>query len=220
LREALSSRPLPILVSPERTACALEEIDRLFAQARERGNEGLLLKRKGSVYEPGRRSGAWLKLKRPYGTLDVVVTAAEPGQGRRAIFLSDYTFAVRSARGFVNVGKAYSGLTDSEVKELTRVLRASSTEKFGRVFLVKPEVVLEVAFDGVQKAAATRADTHCAFPASCAGAVIRRPANPTICRVWNSCIRLRWRRENLPKRCRCARAASARLVHRHVCGVE
>ena len=141
-----------------------EEIDALFSDARNRGNEGLLLKRKGSLYEPGRRSGAWYKLKRPYGTLDVVITAAEQGHGRRATVFSDYTFAVRLGDVFVNVGKAYSGLTDVEVKQLTKVLRSAALDRFGRVMLVKPEVVLEVAFDGVQKSARHKGGYALRFP--------------------------------------------------------
>lgn len=156
--------PPPLLLSAQRSIVDLEAIDNLFTDARTRGNEGLLLKRKGAVYEPGRRSGAWYKLKRPYGTLDVVITAAEQGEGRRAIYLSDYTFAVRSGEQYVNVGKAYSGLTDAEVKELTRVLRSASVERFGRVVLVKPEVVLEVAFDGVQKSARHKSGYALRFP--------------------------------------------------------
>jgi DNA ligase-1 len=140
------------------------DIDKLFAEARNRGNEGLLLKRKGSVYEPGKRSGAWYKLKRPYGTLDVVITAAEQGHGRRATVLSDYTFAVRLGEGFVNVGKAYSGLTDPEVKQLTKALRSASVDRFGRVMLVRPEVVLEVAFDGVQKSPRHKSGYALRFP--------------------------------------------------------
>lgn len=154
----------PLILSPEWSAATHAEIDDLFRQARERGNEGLLLKRKASLYEAGRRGGAWLKLKRPFATLDVVITAAEPGQGRRAIYLSDYTFAVRSGEAYLNIGKAYSGLTDSEVKQLTRLLRAQSTDKFGRVFLVKPEIVLEVAFDGVQKSPRHKSGYALRFP--------------------------------------------------------
>jgi DNA ligase-1 len=178
LEQTLAAAQFPILLSAWKNASTISSIEESFTEARARGNEGLLLKRKGTLYEPGRRGGAWLKLKRPYGTLDVVITAAEPGQGRRAIFLSDYTFGVRSENGFVNVGKAYSGLTDSEVKELTRVLRAASTEKFGRVLLVKPQVVLEVAFDGVQKS-----------PRHKAGYALRFP------RI------LRWRRDKKPEEC-------------------
>jgi DNA ligase-1 len=178
LTELFSARPFPLLLSPQYRAASHSDINLLFSRARERGNEGLLLKRKTSLYEPGRRGGAKLKLKRPYGTLDVVVTAAEQAQGRRAIFLSDYTFAVRSSNGFLNVGKAYSGLTDSGGKDLTRLLRGASTEKFGRVVLVRPEVVLEVAFDGVQKS-----------PRHKSGYALRFP------RI------VRWRRDKKPEEC-------------------
>jgi DNA ligase 1 len=176
-RARIPEMPVAML-SPQHQASSHADIEELFRRARDRGNEGLLLKRKGSIYEPGRRSGSWLKLKRPYGTLDVVVTAAEQGQGRRAIYLSDYTFAVRSSNGFLNIGKAYSGLTDSEVKELTRVLRSASMEKFGRVVLVRPEIVLEVAFDGVQKS-----------PRHKSGYALRFP------RI------LRWRKDKKPEEC-------------------
>lgn len=164
LQDLFAPEPFPLMLSQQRSVSELEAIDATFLESRTRGNEGLLLKRKGSVYEPGRRSGAWYKLKRPYGTLDVVVTAAEQGEGRRAIYLSDYTFAVRAGDQFVNIGKAYSGLTDSEVKELTRVLRSASVERFGRVVLVRPEVVLEVAFDGVQKSARHKSGYALRFP--------------------------------------------------------
>ncbi|MDQ2842235.1 MAG: ATP-dependent DNA ligase [Acidobacteriota bacterium] len=169
---------LPLLLSRQHAATSRDDIDKLFAEARARGNEGLLLKHRGSIYEPGKRSGAWQKLKRPYGTLDVVVTAAEQGSGRRAIYLSDYTFAVRSGDSFLNVGKAYFGLTDSEVKELTKVLRGVSTDRFGPTMLVRPAVVLEVAFDGVQKSARHKSGYALRFP-----------------RI------LRWRRDKTPGDC-------------------
>ena len=86
------------------------------------------------------------------------------GHGRRATMLSDYTFAVRSGDGFANVGKAYSGLTDEEVRQLTRLLRSISTDRFGRVVLVRPEVVLEVAFDGVQKSPRHKGGFALRFP--------------------------------------------------------
>jgi DNA ligase-1 len=153
---------LGVTVSPQ---APLGEIEEMFAAARARGNEGLLLKRRGSRYEAGKRSGQWLKVKRPYGTLDVVITAVEQGHGRRATVLSDYTFAVRGPEGFVNVGKAYSGLTDEEIRELTRLLRALVTDRFGgRVLLVKPEVVLEVAFDGVQRSPRHKSGFALRFP--------------------------------------------------------
>jgi DNA ligase-1 len=155
---------LPVEISPQHQASSHADLNRFFGEAGARGNEGLLLKRPDSFYEPGKRSGAWLKLKRPYGTLDVVITAAEQGSGRRATVFSDYTFGVRAEHGFVNIGKAYSGLTDVEIKELTKQLRAASVEKFGRMMLVKPEIVLEVAFDGVQRSTRHKGGYALRFP--------------------------------------------------------
>lgn len=160
----LEGVPHPVRLSPQCTVAGTSEIEQLFEESRLRGNEGLLLKRRGSLYEPGKRSGSWFKLKRAFATLDVVITAAEQGHGKRATMLSDYTFAVRTADRYVNIGKAYSGLTDPEVRELTRLLRSLSTEKFGRVTLVRPEVVLEVAFDGVQKSARHKSGYALRFP--------------------------------------------------------
>ena len=164
LEEMLADRPLPLMISPQWTVSSSGEIELLFDDSRLRGNEGLLLKRRGSIYESGKRSGLWYKLKRPFASLDVVITAAEQGHGRRATMLSDYTFAVRSGDGFANVGKAYSGLTDEEVRQLTRLLRSISTDRFGRVVLVRPEVVLEVAFDGVQKSPRHKGGFALRFP--------------------------------------------------------
>lgn len=153
-----------ILLSPQTTYSDPTDLDRLWTEARARGNEGLVIKRRGSIYEPGKRSGLWCKVKKPYGTLDVVITAAEQGHGRRATMLSDYTFAVRDNDRYVNVGKAYSGLTDDEIRELTKLLRSIATERFGRVVLVPPQVVLEVAFDGVQQSARHKGGYALRFP--------------------------------------------------------
>lgn len=164
LESTLRDLPHPILISQQRMAVTRDDIDRAFQEARKQGNEGLILKRKGSFYEPSKRTGAWLKVKRPYGTLDVVITSAEQGSGRRATVFSDYTFAVRNGDSFVNVGKAYSGLTDSEVKELTKILRQISTDRFGPVMVVRPEVLLEVAFDGVGKSSRHKSGYSLRFP--------------------------------------------------------
>jgi DNA ligase 1 len=159
-RAELASLGLP--VSPQNT---LADVEQQYLAARHRGNEGLLLKRRGSPYEAGKRSANWLKVKRPYGTLDVVITAAEQGHGRRATVLSDYTFAVRGPEGFLNVGKAYSGLTDEEIRELTRLLKALVVDRYGsRVLVVKPEIVLEVAFDGVQRSPRHKSGYSLRFP--------------------------------------------------------
>ena len=154
----------PLLVAPQCTAADRDALERLFDQARARGNEGLVLKRRGSRYEAGRRGGAWLKWKRPLATLDVVITAAEQGHGKRAGVLSDYTFAVRAGDRFVNVGKAYSGLTDEEIRELTGRLRELAVARAGPVLLVRPEIVLEVAFNGVQKSTRHQSGFALRFP--------------------------------------------------------
>jgi DNA ligase-1 len=142
------------------------QIEVLFNEARARGNEGLMLKRRGSLYESGKRAASWLKIKKPLGTLDVVITAAEQGHGRRAGVLSDVTFAIRDGDKYLNIGKAYTGLTDAEIKELTKVLRAATVERYagGRVQIVRPEVVLEVAFDGLQKSPRHKSGYALRFP--------------------------------------------------------
>jgi DNA ligase 1 len=164
LESTLAGHGHPLLLSAHYSVASAEGIAELFRQARERGNEGLVLKRRGSGYESGRRSGDWLKWKRPYGTLDVVVTAVEQGHGKRATVLSDYTFAVRSGEQFLNVGKAYSGLTDQEIRKLTGIFRASAIARYGPVLAVRPEVVLEVAFDGVQKSSRHKSGYALRFP--------------------------------------------------------
>ena len=105
-----------------------------------------------------------MKLKRALGTLDVVVTAVEQGHGRRASMLSDFTFAVRDGDAFVNVGKAYSGLTDDELRALTKRFQAHTLQRIGRVRLVRPEVVVEVAFDSVQKSNRHKSGFALRFP--------------------------------------------------------
>jgi DNA ligase-1 len=142
----------PFLLARLEEATDPQHLDRIFAETRERGNEGLMVKDPLSPYTPGRRGLAWLKLKRPLATLDVVVTAVEWGHGKRKGVLSDYTFAVKDTRmgRLVNVGKAYTGLTDAEIAEFTRRFLEMTVEDHGHVRLVRPEVVLEVAFDSIQ----------------------------------------------------------------------
>ena len=123
-----------------------------------------MLKRRGTLYESGRRSGAWVKWKQPYATLDVVITAAERGHGKRASVLSDYTFAVRTEDGYLNVGKAYSGLTDEEIRELTELLQGMVIGHYGPVLAVRPEIVLEVAFDAIQKSTRHKSGYAMRFP--------------------------------------------------------
>jgi len=133
----------------------ISTLDAEFTAARARGNEGLMVKDLNSTYKPGRRGRDWLKIKRAMATLDVVVTAVEVGNGKRHRFLSDYTFAVRKSETeptLLNIGKAYSGLTDAEVAELSDWFRAHTLQELahGKVCIVEPRIVLEVTFDRVQ----------------------------------------------------------------------
>jgi DNA ligase-1 len=128
-----------------------DEIEAALRSALASGNEGLVAKAPQSPYVPGRRGQFWIKLKRPLATLDVVVTAAEYGHGKRRGLLSDYTFAVRDAERLVNIGKAYSGVTDAEIRELTEFFMAHTVEDYGHVRKVTPEIVLEVAFNNIQR---------------------------------------------------------------------
>ncbi|MGH2499906.1 MAG: ATP-dependent DNA ligase, partial [Candidatus Limnocylindria bacterium] len=139
-------------------------LDREFEAARGRGNEGLMVKDPRSPYRPGRRGMEWLKVKRALRTLDVVVTAVEWGHGKRRDVLSDYTFAVRDGDRLLNVGKAYSGLTDREIAELTEHFKRRTTKDFGRARLVEPDVVIEVAFDAAQASARHRSGYALRFP--------------------------------------------------------
>jgi len=156
--------------SPVYAAASAAELEILFAEARARGNEGLMLKRRDSLYQAGKRGRAWRKWKKPLATLDVVVTAVEQGHGKRAGMLSDYTFAVRAgedAEGterFVNIGKAYSGLSDEEIRAMGTVFRRITIGKYGPVRAVRPEVVLEVSFDSIQKSARHKSGYALRFP--------------------------------------------------------
>ena len=132
-----------------------EQLDQAYLDARARGNEGVMIKSLASTYQPGRRGLAWLKLKRELATLDVVVTGVEYGNGRRAHLLSDYTFAVRDtddpAQPLKNVGKAYSGLTDLEIADMTAFFKAHTLQDDGHFRTVEPTLVLEVAFNNLMR---------------------------------------------------------------------
>ena len=144
-----------LILAPAARLESAEQLEAAYSEARARGNEGVMLKSLNSKYQPGRRGLAWLKLKRELATLDVVVTGAEFGHGRRAGVLSDYTFAVRDGEALRNVGKAYSGLTDAEIDELTAYFKEHTLEDFGHFRTVEPLKVLEVAFNNVM-----RSDRH------------------------------------------------------------
>jgi DNA ligase-1 len=144
-----------LVLAPASQLESVAQLEQAFVDARARGNEGVMLKARHSTYQPGRRGLAWLKLKRELATLDVVVTAAEYGHGRRAGWLSDYTFAVRDGEALRNVGKAYSGVTDAEIAQLTQFFLEHTVQDYGSVRAVEPLVVFEVAFNNVM-----RSDRH------------------------------------------------------------
>jgi DNA ligase-1 len=139
-------------------------VDALFDAARARANEGLVVKAPDSVYTPGRRGKSWLKYKKALATLDCVVTAAEYGHGKRRAVLSDVTFAVRRDDELVNIGKAYSGLTDVEIERLTKHFQATTIARYGPVHTVQPEIVLEIAFDRIQESSRHKSGYALRFP--------------------------------------------------------
>jgi DNA ligase-1 len=150
-----------IIRAPVFRAGSPEELEELFAAAQARGNEGLMIKDLNSPYTPGKRGKSWLKMKRELATLDVVVTAVEYGHGKRVSVLSDYTFAVwdtnedTDKRRLVNIGKAYTGLTDAEIAEMTQWFLDHTIEDQGFRRVVDPKIVLEVAFNNMM-----RSDRH------------------------------------------------------------
>jgi DNA ligase-1 len=160
--EALAARTpagLRLNVTGVKEVNSIEEITTAFDAAKARRNEGLVLKDPDSAYLPGRRGKNWLKIKTHLPTLDCVVTAAEHGHGKRRGVLSDYTFAVWDCEPadedaqLVNIGKAYSGVTDAEIAQLTERFKSIAHHTDGRVYWVRPQVVMEVAFDQIQRSA-------------------------------------------------------------------
>ncbi|HEU0208060.1 MAG TPA: ATP-dependent DNA ligase [Candidatus Udaeobacter sp.] len=153
-REQLGRLVLPpkFLRANVTAAHSSKEIEQIFQRARQRLNEGLMIKDPDSFYLPGTRGMHWFKLKRELATLDVVVVAAELGHGKRNRVLSDYTFAVRDeiSGELLPIGKAYSGLTDVEISELTEHFKQNTIADHGRYCTVKPDVVLEIAFNAIQ----------------------------------------------------------------------
>jgi DNA ligase-1 len=149
----------PIVSSTYKLVNSEEDIIAMFEKSRDIGHEGLVLKDPDSHYHPGRRGKYWVKLKKELDTIDAVIVIAEYGHGKRAGVLSDYTFAVRddgkdnsnSVSKLRTIGKAYSGLTDDEIHQITKRLKSIMIKDEGIRIIVKPEVVLEIAFDSIQK---------------------------------------------------------------------
>jgi DNA ligase-1 len=172
-REALDGLNLPLagdggtfarshLVSAD----SVDALEAAFAEARARRNEGLMVKDPTSIYSPGRRGLGWLKMKKALATIDCVVVGVEVGHGKRHGVLSDYTFAVRDeATGtLVTIGKAYSGLTDAEIADMTKWFEAHTVSRHGRYRVVEPTVVVEVAFDVILRSTRHRSGFALRFP--------------------------------------------------------
>ena len=145
-------------------AASWEELARIREESRERQVEGFMLKRLGSPYRVGRRRGDWWKWKiQPY-SVDAVLIYAQPGHGRRASLFTDYTFGVWDDGELVPFAKAYSGLTDEEIREVDAFVRRNTLEKHGPVRKVKPELVFELAFEGIQRSTRHRSGIAVRFP--------------------------------------------------------
>ena len=158
------SWPDGLVLAPFQLVERETQLEPFFEHATQRRNEGLMLKATDSAYVPGKRGMSWLKWKKALATLDVVVTGVELGHGRRHDVLSDYTFAIRKGDELVNIGKAYSGLTDAEILELTEFFKNHTIQNFGRFRLVDPVVVLEVAFNGIQRSTRHKSGFALRFP--------------------------------------------------------
>ncbi|HYC07290.1 MAG TPA: ATP-dependent DNA ligase [Candidatus Binatia bacterium] len=148
------------------TVDSVDELEAAFAAARERRNEGLMVKDPRSPYTPGRRGLGWLKMKKALATIDCVVVGVEVGHGKRHGVLSDYTFAVRDEANdrLVTIGKAYTGLTDAEIAEMTRWFEDHTIARHGRYREVEPSVVVEVAFDVIMRSSRHRSGFALRFP--------------------------------------------------------
>ena len=141
-----------------------EELASARAGSREIGSEGIMLKRKSSIYQVGRRRGDWWKWKIDPLVIDAVMVYAQKGHGRRSNLYTDYTFAVRDGDQLLTFTKAYSGLTDKELAEVDAFVRKNSLEKFGPVRTVRPELVFEIAFEGIAASARHKSGIALRFP--------------------------------------------------------
>lgn len=154
-----------LLLSPVVDFQTWEALGELIGQSRERGCEGFMLKRKESVYQAGRRRGDWWKWKIDPLSVDAVLIYAQKGSGKRSNLYTDYTFAVQDEQGkLITFAKAYSGLTDKEIAEVDKFVRANSIEQFGPVRTVKPELVFEIGFEGIAASGRHKSGVAVRFP--------------------------------------------------------
>lgn len=153
-----------LVLSPELDAASWETLAALHGDARRRGVEGFMLKRRDSVYLVGRRRGDWWKWKVDPLSVDAVLIYAQRGHGRRAGLYTDYTFAVRQGAGLVPFAKAYSGLSDAEIRQVDRFIQGNTLERFGPVRSVRPELVFEIAFEGLRPSPRHKSGVAVRFP--------------------------------------------------------
>jgi DNA ligase-1 len=158
------SRALPFRLSQKIDAASWDELASLQTEARERGVEGIMLKRWTSPYRVGRPRGDWWKWKIDPYLIDAVLIYAQPGSGRRASLFTDYTFGVWDNNQLVPVAKAYSGLSDDEIRQVDAFVRRNTVEKFGPVRVVKPELVFELAFEALAESTRHKAGIALRFP--------------------------------------------------------
>jgi DNA ligase-1 len=153
-----------LLLSPLISFSTWAELTTIRSQSRNRGSEGIMLKRKDSIYQVGRKRGDWWKWKIDPLVIDAVMIYAQKGHGRRSNLYTDYTFAVRDGDKLVGFTKAYSGLTDKEFSQVDNFVKRNSLEKFGPVRTVKPELVFEIAFEGIAASNRHKSGVALRFP--------------------------------------------------------
>jgi DNA ligase-1 len=165
LEKVVAKFGLPLLqISPLIPFSRWDELSLIRQRAREIGSEGLMLKRKQSVYQTGRKRGDWWKWKIDPLVIDAVMVYAQKGHGRRSNLYTDYTFAVKQGNQLITFTKAYSGLTDHEFNEVDNFVKRNSIEKFGPVRTVKPELVFEIAFEGIAESRRHKSGVALRFP--------------------------------------------------------
>lgn len=165
LEQVVAGVNLDILqLSPVVEAAGWEELARLREESREHFAEGFMLKRKSSSYQTGRKRGDWWKWKIDALTIDAVMIYAQKGSGRRSNLYTDYTFAVKDGDALVPFAKAYSGLTDKEIAQVDNFVKRNAIEKFGPVRTVKPELVFELAFEGIAASKRHKSGVALRFP--------------------------------------------------------
>ena len=165
LTEIVQSIQNPIVqLSPTIPFSNWQQLIELRKSSREKGAEGMMLKRKSSNYQVGRKVGDWYKWKVEPLTIDAVMIYAQKGHGRRSNLYTDYTFAVKDGEKLVSFTKAYSGLTDKEFNEVDSFVKRNSIEKFGPVRTVKPELVFEIAFEGIAASNRHKSGVALRFP--------------------------------------------------------